>query len=241
MEINNLFKNGYTIFNNVVEKDEVDKVLIESLKLPLFSKNALTFKKLIKKEGAPYQAVDVNSISYYEDKDSLTLDRFRIKDIIRYDDYQVLQHQSWYWTDIHTVYTHWAELIKKIINKLQETYKNHELSYEDNHITLHVMPPGSFIEHHDDGIVKNRLGAFILPLHQKPLRAHGGDLVISNWTTPTRQIRDIIESNVGDMVVLDFTENNTKHEVTIVENWIRLSLVGFFFSKGGMKNEGKFY
>ena len=38
MEINNLFKNGYTIFNNVVEKDEVDKVLIESLKLPLFSK-----------------------------------------------------------------------------------------------------------------------------------------------------------------------------------------------------------
>ena len=47
MEINNLFKNGYTIFNNVVEKDEVDKVLKESLKLPLYSKNDLTFKKYV--------------------------------------------------------------------------------------------------------------------------------------------------------------------------------------------------
>ena len=116
MEINNLFKNGYTIFNNVVEKDEVDKVLIESLKLPLFSKNALTFKKLIKKEGAPYQAVDVNSISYYEDKDSLTLDRFRIKDIIKYDNYKVVQHQSWYWCDVPQPTPLWDEVIKKIFN-----------------------------------------------------------------------------------------------------------------------------
>ena len=241
MEINNLFKNGYTIFNNVVEKDEVDKVLIESLKLPLFSKNALTFKKLIKKEGAPYQAVDVNSISYYEDKDSLTLDRFRIKDIIKYDNYKVVQHQSWYCGDVPQTTPLWDEVIKKIFNKIQETYKNYELSLEDVIISLHIMPPGTFIEHHDDGVVENRLGAFLLPLHNKPPSGKGGDLVISDWKTPTRQIRDIIESNVGDLILLDFTENNIKHEVTKVENWIRLSLVGFFFSKGKSIKDGKFY
>ena len=103
------------------------------------------------------------------------------------------------------------------------------------------MPPGTFIEHHDDGVVENRLGAFLLPLHNKPPSGKGGDLVISDWKTPTRQIRDIIESNVGDLILLDFTENNIKHEVTKVENWIRLSLVGFFFSKGKSIKDGKFY
>ena len=241
MEINNLFKNGYTIFNNVVEKDEVDKVLKESLKLPLYSKNDLTFKKYEKVDGVIRELVPP-AIPYFEDKDPLTSDRFRIKDIIKYDNYQVLQHQSWYWTDIHTdALSHWDELKNKIFNKIQETYKNYELSLEDIHITLHVMPPNSFIEHHDDGVVEKRLGAFLLPLHQKPPKGEGGDLVISNWKTPTRQIRDIIESNVGDLILLDFTENNIKHEVTLVENWIRLSLVGFFFSKGGTIKDGKFY
>ena len=68
MEINNLFKNGYTIFNNVVEKDEVDKVLKESLKLPLYSKNDLTFKKYEKIDGVIHE-IDQPSIQYLEDKD----------------------------------------------------------------------------------------------------------------------------------------------------------------------------
>ena len=84
MEINNLFKNGYTIFNNVVETDEADKVLKESLKLPLYSKNDLTFKKYEKVDGVIRELVPP-AIPYFEDKDPLTSDRFRIKDIIKYN------------------------------------------------------------------------------------------------------------------------------------------------------------
>ena len=209
MEIANLFKNGYTIFNNVVEKDEVDKVLKKSLKLPLYSNVDLSYHEYESNDIAAVTEIDSKPYPFTESP--LTLARFSIKDIIKYDNYQVLQHQNWYWTDISS---HWDELKNKIFNKIQEIYKNYELSLEDTYITLHVMPPGSFIEHHNDGVVKNRLGAFLLPLHNKPPIGKGGDLVISEWKTPTRQVSDLIESKVGDMILLDFTENNIEKSLS---------------------------
>jgi hypothetical protein len=225
MGINNLFKYGYTVFNNVVS-DEIVKDFNKTFpSVPVFSKVEYSFEGQIRG--------DINH-SNEETRDAReTLDKFKIKDIIESSDYIVQLPQYWYWCSIpsHPSPRHWNEIESIIIKKLKEIYKNYELLDEDTHVEMHIMPPYTFISRHDDGVVENRLGAFLLPLNNKPRSGKGGDLVMNYGKSPDQQSTDIIESNVGDLIVLDFTQNNIEHEVTMIKNWIRLSLVGFFYSK----------
>ena len=221
MEIDNLFKYGYSVFNNVVS-DKIVKDFNKTLpSLPVFSTLEYSFGGQVRE--------DINNSNEESSDAPLTLDKCKIKDVIESLDYTVELPQHWYWCSLSS--QNGNEIWSIIIKKIKEIYKNYELSDEHTHVEMHIMPPHTFILRHDDGVVKNRLGAFLLPLNNKPRNGKGGDLVFDYWKSPTQHSIDTIESKVGDLIVLDFTQNNIKHEVTMIENWMRFNIVGFFYSK----------
>lgn len=68
----------------------------------------------------------------------------------------------------------------------------------------------------------------------------GGDLIlypepeidIHGNFPDTKRNKITIKSKPGKLIILDFTKNNIFHELTELENWTRVSFVGFFFAKG---------
>ena len=64
----------------------------------------------------------------------------------------------------------------------------------------------------------------------------GGDLILypegESDEKKRKEVPIKIESKPGKMIILDFTKNNIYHELTELENWSRISFVGFFFQKG---------
>ena len=64
----------------------------------------------------------------------------------------------------------------------------------------------------------------------------GGDLILHPEgeidEKNRKQAPVIVKSKPGRMIILDFTKNNLYHELTELENWTRISFVGFFFQKG---------
>ena len=69
---------------------------------------------------------------------------------------------------------------------------------------------------------------------------NGGDLILYpegekdiHGNIPEKKRKEItIESKPGKLIILDFTKNNLFHELTELDNWTRISFVGFFFAKG---------
>ena len=64
----------------------------------------------------------------------------------------------------------------------------------------------------------------------------GGDLILypegESDEKKRKEVPIKIESKPGKLIILDFTKNNLYHELTELENWSRISFVGFFFQKG---------
>lgn len=112
---------------------------------------------------------------------------------------------------------------KKNISKIISTfYHNGKFSYSWATMDVHlqIYQPNHFIKKHDDGLDKNRICILLIPLSKKPEKGLGGDLIMHSNNRKT-----IVESRVGNVVVLDFTKNNVTHELTRIENWIRTSLI----------------
>ena len=103
---------------------------------------------------------------------------------------------------------------------MDELYPNLKWTWINSNISLQLYIPNHFINSHEDGVDLNRLCVILIPLSNKPTGGMGGDLIIHS-----NNDKSVVESRIGNVVVLDFTKNNVIHELTRIENWIRTSLI----------------
>ncbi len=88
-------------------------------------------------------------------------------------------------------------------------------------ISLYVKD--NYISNHADGIDGNRLCVVLMYLNDDWESGYGGEIVVKEELT--------IPPLFGNVVILDFTENNIEHEVkkVINENFERFAIIKFFY------------
>ena len=88
-------------------------------------------------------------------------------------------------------------------------------------ITLYVKD--NYISGHADGIDGTRLCVLLMYLNDDWESGYGGEIVVNEEIT--------IPPLFGNIVILDFTENNIEHEVpkVINENFERFAIIKFFY------------
>ncbi len=135
--------------------------------------------------------------------------------------------QYWYYTSVGNtdgeynknivLLTH--DIFKDIIEKLYPLQKN--LNY-GNRVDLTLYTKDGFIENHEDGYDQNRLCVILIYLNEDYKDGFGGEIKIKD--------SNIIKPKFGEIVILDFTKNNLKHEVLPVldDNFKRLAFIKFF-------------
>lgn len=135
--------------------------------------------------------------------------------------------QYWYYTSLGNtdseynknivLLTH--DIFKDIIEKLYPLQKN--LNY-GNSVDLTLYTKGGFIENHEDGYDQNRLCVILIYLNEDYKDGFGGEIKVKD--------SNIIKPKFGEIVILDFTKNNLKHEVLPVldDNFKRLAFIKFF-------------
>lgn len=200
-----LFTDGYIVLKNIIDKNDIDKLLNSLEESELHPRMDIEFKNE-DNETQLSQRIHMN-------------EKMKLNSVVDYLDKKTFVQQS-FWNDMNTLR----------ISDFNSAYKsvldiyNKEKVRENSNVQTYL--PGSFIRKHDDGVVENRFAVVLIPLNSKPKGATGGDLVL--YTKEDKEI--IIESNKGDVVILDFTQNNLKHQVTRVEDWCRVSFVSFLFN-----------
>ena len=140
-------------------------------------------------------------------------------------------NQTWYYKsnivpfEQNTIFELYNKIItyglyeNDIINKnLYETAG--DLAHGCN-LTLYLK--NNFIESHIDGLDPNRLCAFLIYLNDDYEEGFGGEIKLED--------NKIIPPIFGNIVILDFTKNNKKHEVLPVtnESFKRYALIKFFY------------
>jgi translation initiation factor IF-3 len=88
-------------------------------------------------------------------------------------------------------------------------------------ISLYVKD--NYISNHADGIDGNRLCVVLMYLNDDWESGYGGEIIVKEEIT--------IPPLFGNVVILDFTENNVEHEVkkVINENFERFAIIKFFY------------
>ena len=88
-------------------------------------------------------------------------------------------------------------------------------------ITLYLKD--NYISPHEDGIDGNRLCVLLMYLNDDWENGDGGEIVVNEEIT--------IPPLFGNVVILDFTQNNINHEVlkVINENFERYAIIKFFY------------
>jgi len=88
-------------------------------------------------------------------------------------------------------------------------------------ITLYLKD--NYISPHADGIDGTRLCVLLMYLNDDWENGYGGEIVVNNEIT--------IPPLFGNIVILDFTQNNINHEVlnVIKENFERYAIIKFFY------------
>jgi len=200
-----LFVDGYMILKNVVDKNNIDKLLNSLDEYDLEPRADIEFK-------------EENNETLLSQKMNLN-EKIKVKSMLDYLDKKIFV-QQFFWNDMSTVR---LSDFKSAYKSVLDIYNKKEVKETAN---VQTYLPGSFIKKHDDGIVKDRFAVVLIPLNSKPKGASGGDLIL--YTKEDKEI--VIESNKGDVVILDFTQNNLKHQVTTVEDWCRVSFVSFLFN-----------
>jgi len=200
-----LFVDGYMILKNVVDKNNIDKLLNSLDEYDLEPRTDIEFK-------------EENNETLLSQKMNLN-EKIKVKSMLDYLDKKIFV-QQFFWNDMSTVR---LSDFKSAYKSVLDIYNKKEVKETAN---VQTYLPGSFIKKHDDGIVKDRFAVVLIPLNSKPKGASGGDLIL--YTKEDKEI--VIESNKGDVVILDFTQNNLKHQVTTVEDWCRVSFVSFLFN-----------
>ena len=200
-----LFVDGYMILKNVVDKNNIDKLLNSLDEYDLEPRADIEFK-------------EENNETLLSQKMNLN-EKIKVKSMLDYLDKKIFV-QQFFWNDMSTVR---LSDFKSAYKSVLDIYNKKEVKETAN---VQTYLPGSFIKKHDDGIVKDRFAVALIPLNSKPKGASGGDLIL--YTKEDKEI--VIESNKGDVVILDFTQNNLKHQVTTVEDWCRVSFVSFLFN-----------
>ncbi len=200
-----LFVDGYMILKNVVDKNDIDKLLNSLDEYDLEPRADIEFK-------------EENNETLLSQKMNLN-EKIKVKSMLDYLDKKIFV-QQFFWNDMSTVR---LSDFKSAYKSVLDIYNKKEVKETAN---VQTYLPGSFIKKHDDGIVKDRFAVVLIPLNSKPKGASGGDLIL--YTKEDKEI--VIESNKGDVVILDFTQNNLKHQVTTVEDWCRVSFVSFLFN-----------
>jgi len=200
-----LFVDGYMILKNVVDKNNIDKLLNSLDEYDLEPRADIEFK-------------EENNVTGLSQKMHMN-EKIKLKSMLDYLDKKIFV-QQFFWNDMSTVR---LSDFKSAYKSVLDIYNKKEVKETAN---VQTYLPGSFIKKHDDGIVKDRFAVVLIPLNSKPKGASGGDLIL--YTKEDKEI--VIESNKGDVVILDFTQNNLKHQVTTVEDWCRVSFVSFLFN-----------
>ena len=200
-----LFVDGYMILKNVVDKNNIDKLLNSLDEYDLEPRADIEFK-------------EENNVTGLSQKMHMN-EKIKLKSMLDYLDKKIFV-QQFFWNDMSTVR---LSDFKSAYKSVLDIYNKKEVKETAN---VQTYLPGSFIKKHDDGIVKDRFAVVLIPLNSKPKGASGGDLIL--YTKEDKEI--VIESNKGDVVILDFTQNNLKHQVTTLEDWCRVSFVSFLFN-----------
>lgn len=100
-----------------------------------------------------------------------------------------------------------------IIPSIRETYYN---------MNCHITP-------HEDGVDENRLFVILLYLSNNYKIGDGGEF---NILGENNLIKETITPEFGNVVVLDFTENNVKHSVNrVLRDYGRNALISFVYKK----------
>jgi Rps23 Pro-64 3,4-dihydroxylase Tpa1-like proline 4-hydroxylase len=139
--------------------------------------------------------------------------------------------QVWYYGEFSSIQypkipTTLYNIYKKIISEL---YPNNQHSInntiKDNILNseLTLYKKNNFIDTHKDAYDGSRLCVILIYLNDDYQKGYGGEIVIESKTK--------VEPNFGNIVVLDFTQNNAVHHVEKVLNdeFKRYAFIKFFF------------
>ena len=113
-------------------------------------------------------------------------------------------------------------IFKKTIFELYtEELKNYPFEFGQSQVDLTLFKKNNFIINHRDGFNEGRVCVLLMYLNDDYEVGFGGELKIGDI---------IIEPKLGNIVILDFVDNNVEHEVTPVlnENFKRFALTRFF-------------
>ena len=138
------------------------------------------------------------------------------------------QTQIWYQSriengvpyDIFKMAVHKIILNNYYVNNLNIEIRSIRETYYD--INCHITP-------HGDGIDENRLCVILLYLSNNYKSGDGGEFNILN---ENHLIKETITPEFGNVVVLDFTENNVNHSVNrVLRDYGRNALISFIYKK----------
>lgn len=106
------------------------------------------------------------------------------------------------------------------INDIANVEKYQKSITDNTNISLYTKD--DFIRNHNDGLDPNRLCVFLMYLNDDYKPGVGGEIKIGDT---------IVEPIFGNIVILDFTQNNPLHEVLPVLNddFYRYALIKFFY------------
>lgn len=160
---------------------------------------------------------------------SSSIDKIKsIKDVI-FNKFMIAQNQSWF--QGHLEYEQ-EIAIRNIQKKILKYFYNGRFDDVDLYfppkqecqISLTSFSKGSLITDHADGANPRRLAAILIYLNKDWDIKNGGNLIVRKNEKET-----LVPAEYGQVVILDFTENNVHHEVTPVmgdrDRWAVLSFI----------------
>lgn len=204
---------GYKIVNNVIEEEQVDELLHKIKDVDLVPYYHLNLEKKWSDDNIvihqPYQFKTIKEV-LIDSKDRAASFRYKM------------------WTENYSDIGLFKQFLPEVFKLIGETFPMYEMDESKSTFNVQVYTPFDEIPKHIDGQVENRFGAVIVPITNKPKFALGGDLVMYEKDDDSP---NVIESKIGDVILIDFEENDIFHEVTNVKNWVRGSIIGFLFKK----------
>ena len=135
--------------------------------------------------------------------------------------------QSWFYNQPHRHPDHRriiSELYKQIFLKIYPDYVGKSFNSADPFgFDLTLYEKNDFIVPHSDGVDPNRICVILVYLNDDYQPDYGGELIIEKNITVTPEF--------GQVVILDFTNNNVNHSVNIIkhESFKRFAFIRFFY------------
>lgn len=241
---NKFFENGYLSFNlqdvdNKLYQDLynlTDKVKLESfinrIRYEFALNESFNFEE-IKEVISPFVA-DINEIQ--NDSNNIRINakyKNNLSDFYSlYANLESLKKnkfQYWFYGHVNSQSSEYHKNLIDIINlvhkrTISELYDISENNLKDKlSIDLTLYTKDGFIVPHEDGYDEGRLCVILIYLNDDYQQGFGGKLKIGD--------KELVEPKFGEVVILDFTKNNPKHEVlpVINENFKRFAFIKFFY------------